>query len=236
MTSNLRNPRSHSANRKPNLRRPLLLGHRGARRYSAENTIEAFDLALQHGCDGFEFDVRRTCDSRSILCHDPKLHHHTVAESTYADLQSAVSSLACLEDVFGRYAGRAFLDMELKVPQLEDAVISALHTSRPCDYVVSSFLSDVLDGLRARDPLVQRGFIFDDGEGLMRWAALDVHYVMPHHRLVSRELIEDVHAAGRRILVWTVNQESEMLQFAEWGADGIISDNTKLLGDTFRDR
>ena len=37
----------------------LLLGHRGARQYATENSFDAFDVALEHGCDGFEFDVRR---------------------------------------------------------------------------------------------------------------------------------------------------------------------------------
>ena len=216
--------------------RPLLLGHRGACRYAPENTIEAFDLALAHGCDGFEFDVRRTCDARSVICHDPKLHHHPVAESAYTDLQSLVRSLACLEDVLARYAGRAFLDIELKVPQLEDALITAWHERAPCDGVVSSFLSDVLDGVRARDPLVARGFLFDQGEGLMRWAALDVQYVLPHHSLVSRELVDDVHAAGRKIMVWTVNQEREMRELAAMGVDGIISDDTRLLGRVLGER
>jgi glycerophosphoryl diester phosphodiesterase len=210
-----------------------LLGHRGARRYAPENTIEAFDLALTHGCDGFEFDVRRTCDARSVICHDPKLHRHMVEETTYTDLQSLVRSLACLEDVLGRYAGRAFLDIELKVPQLEDALITALHERPPCDCVVSSFLSDVLDGVRARDPQVPRGFLFDQGEGLMRWASLDVQYVLPHHSLVSRELVDDVHAAGRKIMVWTVNHEREMRELAAMGVDGIISDDTQLLGRLF---
>lgn len=218
-----------------NLSRPLLLGHRGARRSAPENTIEAFDVALAHGCDGFEFDVRRTCDARSVICHDPKLHHHTVADSTYTDLQSAIRSLACLEEILSRYAGRAFLDIELKVPQLEDAVVTALHERRPCDCVVTSFLSDVLDGMRARDPLIPRGFLFDHGEGLMRWSSLDVQWVLPRHDLVSRELVDDVHAAGRKIMVWTVNHENEMRRLAAMGVDGIISDDTELLGRLFRD-
>ena len=230
------NHKSEIANRKSEITRPLLLGHRGARRYAPENTLEAFDLVLAHGCDGFEFDVRRTCDARSVICHDPKLHHHSVEETTYTDLQSLVRSLACLEDVLGLYAGRAFLDIELKVPQLEDALVTALHERWPCDCVVSSFLSDVLDGMRARDPQIPRGFLFDQGEGLMRWASLDVQYVLPHHSLVSRELIEDVHAAGRKIMVWTVNQEKEMRQLADLAVDGIISDDTRLLGSLLGDR
>ncbi len=213
--------------------RPLLLGHRGARKYAPENTLEAFDLALAHGCGGFEFDLRRTADARAIVCHDPTLHDRAVAGSTYSELRSG-GPLACLEDVVARFAGRAFLDLELKVPQLEDAVIAARRLHGLRDGVVSSFLPEVLDALRLRDPLTPRGFIFDSGEGLMRWAALDVQYVMPQHSLVSRELVADVHAAGRKILVWTVNQEREMLRFAEWGVDGIISDDTKLLGETLR--
>ena len=48
---------------------PLLLGHRGMRGSPEvkENTIEAFDLALQHGCHGFEFDVRLTGDRRAVI-------------------------------------------------------------------------------------------------------------------------------------------------------------------------
>ncbi len=216
--------------------RPLLLGHRGARRYAPENTFEAFDLALAHGCDGFEFDVRRTCDGRSIICHDPKLHQHSIAESTYTDLQAVVRSLTCLEDLLARYAGQAFLDIELKVPQLEDGLVTALRQQQPCDCLVSSFLSDVLDGVRTRDPQIPRGFLFDQGEGLMRWAALDVQYVLPHHSLVSHELVDDVHAAGRKIVVWTVNQEREMRALAGMGVDGIISDDTRLLGGALGDR
>ncbi len=229
-------PRSQITDRRSDISRPLLLGHRGARRYAPENTIEAFDLALAHGCDGFEFDLRRTCDARSVICHDPKLHHHTVAESTCTDLQTVVRSLACLEDVLARYAGRAFLDIELKVPQLEDALITALHERQPCDCVVSSFLSDVLEGVRARDARLPRGFLFDQGEGLMRWASLNVQYVLPHHSLVSRELVDDVHAAGLKIMVWTVNHEREMRELAALGVDGIISDDTRLLGSVLGGR
>ncbi len=61
--------------------RPLLLGHRGARRAAPENTLEAFDLALAHGCDGFEFDVRMTRDGRCVICHDPRLRGREIAHA-----------------------------------------------------------------------------------------------------------------------------------------------------------
>ena len=61
--------------------KPLLLGHRGAKSYAPENTIEAFELALQHGCDGFEFDVRFTADAQAVICHDPKFNRVEIATS-----------------------------------------------------------------------------------------------------------------------------------------------------------
>jgi glycerophosphoryl diester phosphodiesterase len=55
-------------------KRPLLLGHRGARLPQVpENTIAAFDLALQAGCDGFEFDVRCSKDGQLVVAHDARL-------------------------------------------------------------------------------------------------------------------------------------------------------------------
>jgi glycerophosphoryl diester phosphodiesterase len=79
------------------------------------------------------------------------------------------------------------------------------------------------------------GLIADRSAELARWRELPVEYVMPHHRLTTRKLIEDVHAVGRKLFVWTVNNENSMRQFATWEADGIISDDTQLLVQTVRE-
>ena len=62
---------------------PLLLGHRGAcaSKSVPENTPASFDLALTHGCDGFEFDVRLTADKQAVVCHDPQHGPHAIARS-----------------------------------------------------------------------------------------------------------------------------------------------------------
>ena len=43
----------------------------------------------------------------------------------------------------------------------------------------------------------------------------------------------EVHGAGSKLFTWTVNDGKAMLLLADWGADGIISDDTKLLAETF---
>ena len=212
--------------------RPLLLGHRGARATASvpENTHASFDLALQHGCDGFEFDVRLNGCGRALVCHDPKVDGITVSDATANQLLD----FPVLEDVLQRYGKRAFLDIELKVPGLESKVLDLLREYRlEEDYVVSSFLLEVVKELKARTAKAQTGFICDKPASLAAWRESTAEYVIPKHSLVTRKLVEEVHNAGKKLLTWTVNDSKTMLHLADWKVDGIISDDTQLLVSTF---
>lgn len=214
---------------------PLLLGHRGARatRSVAENTFSSFDLALEHGCDGFEFDLRLSGCGIPVICHDPKTRRITISRAKAGQL----THLPEFDDVLVRYGQRVFLDVELKVKELEQPVLAALREHPPArDYVVSSFIPDVLLELRARSARVPLGIICETRSQLAGWRELPVEYVIVSRGLVKRNLVDEVQAAGRRILVWTVNDRRAMLRLAEWGVDGIISDDTKLLVDTLGNR
>lgn len=216
------------------MKRPLLLGHRGVRgrKYRVrENTVAAFDLALQQGCDGFEFDVRKTADGRPVICHNSRSSGINVAEASAEKLQS----LPLLDEVLTRYAGRAFLDIELKVPGLESHLVSMLAKyPQARGLVVSSFLPDVLVELRARSESVPLGVICETRQELQRWPQLPIEYAIVKQSLITRELINSVHSAGKKLLVWTVNNAAAMLRLAQTGVDGIISDKSDLLVDTLR--
>jgi glycerophosphoryl diester phosphodiesterase len=211
---------------------PLLLGHRGARASALvpENTPASFDLALEDGCDGFEFDVRLTGCGRSVVCHDPKVDGIVVSRATANQLLH----LPLIEDVLQRYSQRAFLDIELKTPGLESKILNLLREYRiEEDYLVSSFLPEVVIELKTRSPKIQTGIIFDKPGQLVCWRETKVEYVIPHYSLVTRALVQEVHSAGSKLFTWTVNDREAMLLLADWGVDGIISDDTKLLVKTF---
>ncbi|MGH9545172.1 MAG: glycerophosphodiester phosphodiesterase [Terriglobales bacterium] len=207
---------------------PLLLGHRGERVSTGipENTFAAFDFALKHGCDGFEFDVRLTACGSAVVCHDPKFDGITIAQAQARRLPQ----LPRLEDVIQGYGQRAFLDIELKVKDLESKVLAALSQYPPSqDYVVSSFIPDVLMDLEARSSTVCLGMICEDSAQLASWRKLPIDCVIAHQSLVDRLLVHNIQAAGCRVFVWTVNDAQTMLRLAGWGVDGIISDDTELL-------
>ncbi|HZQ19966.1 MAG TPA: glycerophosphodiester phosphodiesterase [Terriglobales bacterium] len=214
--------------------RPLLLGHRGVRgrRYRVlENTIAAFDLALQYGCDGIEFDVRLTAEGGAVVCHNSKSAGMSIANSPTDSLRA----LPSLEEVLYRYASRAFLDIELKVPGLTSTLLSAL-AENPAQrgYVVSSFLSDVLLDFHAHNRAVSLGLICETRKELQLWAELPVQYVIAKQSLVTPKLIADIHSAGRKVFAWTVNDRNAMVRLAEHAIDGIISDRADLLASTLK--
>jgi glycerophosphoryl diester phosphodiesterase len=212
--------------------RPLLLGHRGARGVKSipENTLASFDRALADGCDGFEFDVRLTADGQAVVCHDPRVGNVEIA--TVA--RDAVEALPSLQEVVQRYEQSAFLDIELKVSGLEKTTLALLARFRPRrGFVISSFLPEVLQILHTQDSTVARGVICENRAELGRWRELPVEYVIVQWKLFTQGLLDEIKSANRKAIVWTVNEHEAMKRFAGWGVDGIISDDTRLLAESF---
>jgi glycerophosphoryl diester phosphodiesterase len=211
---------------------PLLLGHRGTgfSALVAENSFAAFDTALAHGCDGFEFDLRVTGCGRAVVCHDASTRGITVARAQADQL----TDLPLLEDVLLRYGPKAFLDIELKIGGIESKVLTALREHPPeRGFVVSSFIPEVVLDLQLRSATVPTGIICEKPSQLARAKTLEVSFVIVHRSLIDRELVHEMHEAGKKIFVWTLNDKDTMLRHADWEVDGIIADDTQLLVRTF---
>jgi glycerophosphoryl diester phosphodiesterase len=242
--------------------RPLLLGHRGACLDAPENTFPAFDLSLAHGCDGFELDLRLSSDSVPLVCHDRDFRGLPVSATSYTCLNripapaaletphaaaagaGAAAASVCaapapeldlptLDGVLGRYSSRAYLDLELKVPGMERAMVEALLRYPPQrGYRVSSFLPGVLLRLAQLDAALPLVLVCETPEQLELWPRLPLSGLSVHLRLFSPALAGELHAAGKQVFVWTVNSASEMRACARADVDGIISDDTSLLVET----
>jgi glycerophosphoryl diester phosphodiesterase len=209
------------------MRRPLLLGHRGVRIGGgpAENTLDAFDAALEAGCDGFEFDVRLSFDGVPVICHDAQHAGLPVAKT-----RIEVLNLPTLDQILAKYSRRAFLDIELKVAGIEEKTLDLISRHAfPRGFVVSSFLPAVLRDLRARNSEIPLGFICDRADMLPLWRELPCSRVIPHYSLVNPQLVTEIQREGTQVDTWTVNDSGQMLLYAGWGVDGIISDDPRLL-------
>jgi glycerophosphoryl diester phosphodiesterase len=76
------------------------------------------------------------------------------------------------------------------------------------------------------------GFLWDE-ENKLPPTGRPIAWLIPRIDLVDRKLVEQAHAAGKKVMVWTLNRAEQMRQVAEWGVDAIISDDTDLLVRSF---
>jgi glycerophosphoryl diester phosphodiesterase len=187
--------------------------------------LASFELCLQHGCDGFEFDVRRSADGQAVICHDAAIGGMKIETTASENLP-----LPTLENVLQQFASRAFLDIELKVAGLEAQTLAELRRHQlKKGYVVSSFLPEVLATTHNLDSAIPLGFLCEKQARLRSWSDMPAQWVIPQFDLADAKLVQRVHAAKKRIMVWTVNRGERMREFAAWGVDAIISDETELL-------
>ena len=105
----------------------LVVAHRGASAAEAENTLEAFELAIAAGADVIEFDVRMTADDVAIVMHDPHVDRTTDGAGLVRDLRLAelkglrirtrdggTTEVPTLEEALRCLSGRAAADVEIK--------------------------------------------------------------------------------------------------------------------------
>ncbi len=85
---------------------PLVVAHRGAWRPAPQNSLEAFEEAVQLGCDAIELDVRRTSDGRVVVVHDARAGIRPIAKLTHEELQARGASSPCARARGGARARR----------------------------------------------------------------------------------------------------------------------------------
>lgn len=118
--------------RHPSLIHPITFAHRGARAYSPENTIEAFQLGLRLGATGLESDVWITADGIAVLDHDGVVRRRTrkvpISEVSRRSLPSHVPELS---EMLEACPGDFDLSLDVKDPSAFDATLDAIRETRP---------------------------------------------------------------------------------------------------------
>ena len=194
--------------------RPAVCAHRGASRRHPENSMPAFAAAIQMGADMIETDVRRTARGALVLHHDPLGPRRPRGIVELAELVELAD-------------GRCALDVELKEAGYEADVLAVLDP-RPAGLVVTSFLPEVVAAVGALDPSVETGLIFRPGDRLdlaARADACGARMVVAHSSALRPDLAVELHAAGRPLMVWTVNDRRRLAAvMALAGVTHIVTD------------
>ncbi len=224
-----------------------IIAHRGAAGSRPENTMAAIEEALQQGTDWVEIDVQETADGKIAVVHDADLmklagqplqiHATAFAELSSVDIGSwfapeyADQRVPLLRDVLEMTRDRAGLLIEFKhyghAVDLEAKVIDIVEDMGMADQVaLMSLKYPSVQKSRALRPEWRSGVLAASAVGNM--ARLDGDFMAVRTAMAQPGLIRSLHAAGKDIYVWTVNDPLQMSKMISIGVDGIITDEPGL--------
>lgn len=229
-------------------KRPLIFAHRGASGEAPENTLAAFKLGLEQGCDAFELDVHLSKDGQLVVIHDATIDRTTngsgaVSELTVEELKAFDAGswfkkeytgerLPLLEEVFDHTPAHIVINIEVKGSynqQLEPALIELLKKKNRMDtVVVSSFDWKSLRYLKELEPQIKIGLLYnlrlDHHDKLPEAAGTDVYSLHPNAAKLDPQDIQRAQSANLLVYLWTINSEEQMRSALEASVDGIITD------------
>lgn len=224
-----------------------IIGHRGACGYAPENTLSSIELALDLGVEMIEIDVQMCATGELVVIHDDSVDRTTngtglVSELTFDELRSLTIDdyeyIPTLEEVIDCIGGQAMLNIELKGPNVAQAVAQLVNfyieelDYSPYDFVVSSFYHDQLDIFQLFCPEVATGVLFDDAD-IENF--IDVAFdhnadfigcskkLFVPELLMSQDFIDEAHDCGLQIFVFTINDKATADMLADMSIDGIFS-------------
>ncbi len=238
-----------------NLPRPAIFAHRGSSAHAPENTLAAFNLAIQQGADAIELDAKLTADGQVVVIHDPTVNRTTgsegvVRQMTLADLKKLDAgsyfdfsfrgeTIPTLDEVFESVGHRIFINVEITnytspLDNLPGCIARIVKRHKLEKQILfSSFNPIALIRVKRLLPQTPVGLLALSGKSgawSRSWIGRLIGYQALHPETsdVTEALIKKVHQWNCRIHVYTVNSEQQMRQLFSWGVDGIFSDDPVL--------
>lgn len=238
-----------------NLSRPTIFAHRGASSYAPENTLAAFELAVQQHADAIELDAKLCEDGKVVVIHDQTVDRTTngagkvrdlplgalkeLDAGSFFDIEFQSERIPTLEEVFEAVGRKIYINVELtnyasptdSLPEKVAALVKQHGLEQRVMF--SSFNPLALIRGRKLLPAVPVGLLaLPDRAGA--WARGWPGYFIPYQALhpelqdTTQSLVKTMHQRGKRVHVWTVNQAQDMAHLLQINVDGIFTDNPLL--------
>ena len=211
----------------------LVIAHRGASKDAPENSLAAFRLAVEQGADMIETDLQITTDGEIPLFHDHEIAGAPIAKLSLAELRERAPDVPTLQEALDAVGERIPFNLELKshpdypYPELPEMVLAEVRARGLLDRTLfSCFYDPALARLRELAPDARIGLLISRRSNLgvvERARKLGAEAVHPELAIASAELTDELHEAGLRVNVFTVDDETEQRRLHGQGVDGLFT-------------
>ncbi len=238
--------------------------HRGFSGKYPENTLLAYEKALDEGVDGIELDVQLTADGELVIMHDEKVDRTTDGKGLLASYtlkklkkldasyiyrgQMGFNPVPTLREYFDLVKNIDLVtNIELKTGVNEYPGIEAKAYDMIREYgmeervILSSFNHFSVMRMKKLAPELIFGFlsdawILDPGKYTKAYGIQCYH---PSFVQLNQETVAELKSEGIRINTWTVNTEKQIRRLYHWGVDIMIGNYpdlaARVIGELKRD-
>ena len=233
-----------------------VMAHRGASTEAPENTIAAFQKAIDDMADYIELDVQLTNNGEVIVMHDSNAYRTTgvdanIVNMTYKEVKTLDAgswfsdeyvgeNVPSLKEVLELTQGKIKLNIELK--PADNGTALAKNTVRIIekynmvnDCVITSFSESALKAVKTYNQEIKVGYILSAAYGDF-YDMKNVDFFSVNAAFLSKRTIDAIHNSGKRVYAWTVNNKESIKNLTNKGVDGIITDNPVLARETIYSR
>jgi glycerophosphoryl diester phosphodiesterase len=219
----------------------LKIGHRGAAGYEPENTLVAFQKALEMDVEGIELDVHLSSDGHLIVIHDETIDKTTngngfVNALSLSELKSfrteKEQQIPTLGEVLNLVNRQCFINIELKGNATAQPVVALIERYfldknwKYTDFLISSFDWSALREVRLLNSKIPIGVLTQtDLDLAIAFATfIQAETIHPCFHLLSKEKTIEMQKKGFQVLAWTVNEAEDIQKIKSFEVNGIISD------------
>lgn len=228
------------------MKKPLKIGHRGAKAYVAENTIESIKKALEMNVDGIEIDVHTCASGELVVFHDFTLDRMTngqgeVSKHTLSELKQLKVkdqfSIPTLEDVLKTIDRKCMLNIELKGKDTAVGTCNVIDKYMNDyrwtieDFIISSFQYHELEKVNTIHSNLRLGVLTKASvaDALEFANTINAYAIHPNFALLTKQNVKHAQKENYKVMTWTVNDHETIQRMTTYGVDAIISDNPDRL-------
>ncbi|MCF2141496.1 MAG: glycerophosphodiester phosphodiesterase [Candidatus Lokiarchaeota archaeon] len=227
--------------------------HRGYSSKYPENTLLAFEKAIELKADYIELDVHSTSDNKIVVIHDYKTGRVAskdlvVSESTLEELKALDftqgQKIPTLREVLELCQGKIGINIEIKQKGITSQVNELIKEfNMEKDIIISSFLHEELIKFKKINPdlvfttLEPTGgniwaylfSIFNKKKFLINAQTVEAQGTNPYYKFINKKFCTQAHELGLTVNPWTIDSPKDWEKLIEAGVDSIITNNPEEL-------
>lgn len=235
-----------------------VIAHRGACKVAPQNTIPAFQKAIEMGCDGFENDVHLTKDGFVVVCHDHEIDETSngtgfIADYTLEELREfdfgsyfsqefAGTKIPTIDEFLDLCGGLKVVNIEIKAPKQKGTDLVRKTIDKVKEFglfdklIISCFDKDVLIECKEVDSKTRTGILYSMecpypeiyDDPVAFAKKINADALHPLGVFVNEDYIADCHKAGLIVNPWTIDKPYAIERLRDWGSDGVITNYPDL--------